>query len=408
MPTIVVSSTTRPTHYTTPDMRFGTTFLSTEYRDYAVEGEVLIDKISGEIFMKRPSDGRIISFHQNKKYMHDLVLELRVLLTNNESFLYPVTNKSAYYVNTDYDLVAINDEAILNILENDTTISNTSTNPLYTLKFKVSKDCNGFFCRPTSRDCDKAIIEFMTNQFNEYVSNYTGSNAETLQEKRKLEDDERYYDSNVQLDYTLVAKNGATTKTYNYSCYVRLNEEMIVPFPSRLTTDFPSGITEATVTINKLSYPKFKFCEKHKSELGADYTSEYNKFIYPDKKICVNYLNVLTFVDKSMDINLLGNESLIATLDIPYVLRYMGKMVKLRDSSEFITTNTRPNDFEWTANAVWAEHVRTVGGHGTITDVSHEVDILALEHYITKRDQFISKPITEDPNNTESFLIRNK
>ena len=109
-----------------------------------------------------------------------------------------------------------------------------------------------------------------------------------------------------------------------------------------------------------------------------------------------------------MDINLLGNESLIATLDIPYVLRYMGKMVKLRDSSEFITTNTRPNDFEWTANAVWAEHVRTVGGHGTITDVSHEVDILALEHYITKRDQFISKPITEDPNNTESFLIRNK
>ena len=165
MPTIVVSSTTRPTHYTTPDMRFGTTFLSTEYRDYAVEGEVLIDKISGEIFMKRPSDGRIISFHQNKKYMHDLVLELRVLLTNNESFLYPVNNKSAYYVNTDYDLVAINDEAILNILENDTTISNTSTNPLYTLKFKVSKDCNGFFCRPTSRDCDKAIIEFMTNRF---------------------------------------------------------------------------------------------------------------------------------------------------------------------------------------------------------------------------------------------------
>ena len=101
MPTIVVSSTNRPTHYTTPDMRFGTTFLSTEYRDYAVEGEVLIDKISGEIFMKRPSDGRIISFHQNKKYMHDLVLELRVLLTNNESFLYPVNNKSAYYVNTD-------------------------------------------------------------------------------------------------------------------------------------------------------------------------------------------------------------------------------------------------------------------------------------------------------------------
>ena len=59
----------KPTNVEQPDMRFATTFLSNKYRDYAVKGESLMDKATGEIFTKRPLDGRVVSFFQNKKYI---------------------------------------------------------------------------------------------------------------------------------------------------------------------------------------------------------------------------------------------------------------------------------------------------------------------------------------------------
>ena len=101
----------KPTNVEQPDMRFATTFLSNKYRDYAVKGESLMDKATGEIFTKRPLDGRVVSFFQNKKYIHDLMLELRVLLNNNGSFRYPNEEDSnAYYLSTDYDIMSIYNE----------------------------------------------------------------------------------------------------------------------------------------------------------------------------------------------------------------------------------------------------------------------------------------------------------
>ena len=70
-----------PTIITKPNQRYAATFLSTKYRKYAANGEVLKDNTSGEIYLKRKDDGKVVSFFQNKKYMHDLTLELRVLLS---------------------------------------------------------------------------------------------------------------------------------------------------------------------------------------------------------------------------------------------------------------------------------------------------------------------------------------
>ena len=143
----------RPTYVQKPDIRFATTFLSNKYRDFSVKGESLMDKETGEIFTRRPSDGRVVSFFQNKKYMHELMLELRVLLNNNVTFKYPEkTETNSYYLNTDYDLITINDDNPNNILKNNTTIPNTNDTNFHKLEFKVSTKSNGFFCRLTTRD----------------------------------------------------------------------------------------------------------------------------------------------------------------------------------------------------------------------------------------------------------------
>ena len=134
MPLRSINSNDRPTFVERPNMRFATSALSHEYRDYAINGEMIMDKMTGEFFIKRPADGRVLSFDQNKKYMYDLMLELRILLTTNENFLYPgrkeniddestpdeeytiYRNRNAYYVSTNYDLVTINKEKLNDVL----------------------------------------------------------------------------------------------------------------------------------------------------------------------------------------------------------------------------------------------------------------------------------------------------
>ena len=119
---ITSDSSVKPTVIIGADSRFGTTFLSTKYRDKAVRGEALMDKTTGELYIKRVSDGKIVSFYQNKKMINDLVLELRMLLVNNKSFIYPKDSESAFFISTNYDLVTINNETLYNLITDNVVI----------------------------------------------------------------------------------------------------------------------------------------------------------------------------------------------------------------------------------------------------------------------------------------------
>ena len=91
-----------PTIISKPNQRFATTALSTKYRVKAVNGEILKDEVTGEIFYKRKEDGKVVSFFQNKKQIQDLVLELRILLNTNMGFRYPADTESSFFISTNY------------------------------------------------------------------------------------------------------------------------------------------------------------------------------------------------------------------------------------------------------------------------------------------------------------------
>ena len=409
MPTTVVDSNKRPTFITKPNSRFATTMLSTEYRDYAVNGEEIVDKATGELFIKRPSDGKIISFHQNHKFIHDLVLELRVLLTNNEEFIYPKNSDDAFFISRDFDVVTIQDEKYKSILDEDTVISNSEDTTLHQMKFKLSKDTNGFFCKPMTRDCDKAVIEFLTNRYNSVLSVYDGTDPEMLQHKNYLDTIEKWSDSNVVINYTADVSDGTKEISYDIEDYIRLNEEMCILLPlTEFAKDFPLGFTNVKITINSFNYEKIRFIMNHKDLFGSDFNFELAKFMSPDLKLQMNNVNFITFVDKSSDIELMGNENVIALLDIPYVRRYMGKMSKLKNSSEFIQSTYRPSDDEWTANTVWAERVRDISEGGVITDRDSEISLSKLEEMLSKpRPSYlvIKGIITRNPAETENYYL---
>lgn len=378
----------RPIYEAKPDMRFATTFLSNKHRDYAVKGETIMDKVTGEIFTKRKEDGRVVSFFQNKKYLHDLMLELRILLNNNPRFVYPdEDNINAYYLSTDYDVMSINNEKDIDITKNNITINNNSANAVNHLKFKISTKSNGFFIRLTTRDSDSAIVEWTTNQYNALLKDYEGTNATLKTESTKFDNIEKWEDSNAVITYTVTYTVQGIERTDTCKDYIRINEESCVTFPSaQFSADILNKSQYVNIEIKEITFDKLHFLLTNKNILPSEITDGYNKFIYPDKAIYVRYINIYSFVDKSTDVELLGNEFIVALVDVPYCYRYMMKMNKLMDDNSFILSPDRPMTDIWRVNGIWAERLRDVFRQGVETKYNTEVDLKQLEDLLAAND----------------------
>ena len=83
-------STTTTVSSIQPNLRFGTSFLdSSEYRDRAANGEALMDKRTGEVVLKRKSDGSFIYFDRENLRLDDYIGNIRAITRSNVRFQYP-------------------------------------------------------------------------------------------------------------------------------------------------------------------------------------------------------------------------------------------------------------------------------------------------------------------------------
>lgn len=406
MPVTTTSRTDlKPVFQAKPDMRFGTTFISNKYRDYAVKGEVLMDKATGEIFTKRPEDGRVVSFFQNKKYMHELMLDLRVLLNNNSNFRYPsVDDIEAMYLSTDYDLMTINDDKENDIMSEDTIIPNNSVTSFHKLSFNISNKSNGFFCRMTSRDSDKAIIEWLTTQYNTILKNYSGTDPNFLSEHNKFSTIEKWEDSNAVINYTLeLTYENGTTQKYDLTDYIRINEQTSVLFPNSIGENTIESASKVTVTINSVTYDKIHFMIKYRASFDTSFIDGISKFSYPDHAIYIRYCNICSFVDRSTDIDLHGNEFIVAMMEVSYVRRYMNKMSKLSAEPNIIFSSSRPSNDIWSANGIWAEHIRDAFGGGYEINMECETNLKKLADFLAANDNTQYVNISSDINSKDDI-----
>lgn len=362
----------KPTIITKPNQRYAATFLTTKFRRFAANGEVLKDDTSGEIYLKRKSDGKVVSFFQNKKYMHDLTLELRVLLSNNPGFYYPAESEEAFFLSTNYDMTAINKEQLVNIYTEDNIIDTASPYPLYTFKFPLSTKTNGFFCRVGTRDCDKPVLEMITNYYNKTFKNYVGNETSFLEQKQRF-NEVKWEDSNATLHYIVTVIKGKQCIPYVCKDYVRMNESCMVKLPEyEISQDFPDGMESITVEISKIEYEKVHFMIQNKDSIPGNFVELLDKFIFTPERIESHTVNIMSFIDDPADVIELGNEILLAFIDVPYLHRYMGKMTALLEGGDFIFSINRPLASEWVTNGVWAEMVRTIDKNGNITNTGSE------------------------------------
>lgn len=398
----------KPIFQAKPDMRFGTTFLSNKYRDYAVNGESIMDKATGEIFTKRPTDGRVVSFFQNQKFIDDMMLELRVLLTTHPELQHPDSRDfGAFFLSTDFDVMSIHNEKDIDIQENDIVIDNEAENPFNRLKFNISNKSNGFTINITTRNSDKVIVEYATGLYNKFFYNYRGTADQFHEEARKFTENEKWMDSNATLTYEVVIKyrDVAEFTTYEFTDYVRVNEQSCVLFPPTLSTQELATAEAVNVRIKSIKFEKLhKLIECQ--EYIHDFDPGYTKLLHMDGHIYVRYITVGTFINSANEIVLLGNEFLVALADMPYVYRCMNKLSSLMTQNSHILSTTRPDDDIWKPNALWAERLRDVYKNGYTIDFETETDIHQLALYLANNDDTEYVDMSETAGDDDILLIR--
>ena len=426
MPEFDVSMNLEPTLVEEPNVRYANTFLSDKYRDYAVNGEGLMDKVSGEYFIKRVTDGRVVSFNQNKRYIHDTVLELKIALANYNSFIYPYDSETAVYLSQNYDLAAINSDLsrkaltadfIANISNDFSEITNKS------MIFSLSPHTNGFFCKPMSRDCDKALIEYFSMFYNDLFENYTGENTTFLEEAKKFKDDPTWKYNDTRLVYSIkVERNerenfAGLNKVYYYQQSVKLNEEVCILLDTdKILIDFENIIDKITVQISSLDYYKMHFINEHISEIktyigeekSLEYDNNISKYISVDNAVQVNTLNIMYFANSISEVILCGNEFILALLGMMEISRYLDKLKSFNQGNPFILTESRPSDYEWGNSCIWAEHLEDVEkGNVSIQKENAETNILLLQQYYGNPHINYTN-LSSNINDVNAFVINEK
>ncbi len=190
-----------------------------------------------------------------------------------------------------------------------------------------------------------------------------------------------------------------STFTYEGTKNIRLNETFAILFQDTFLKQL-SEITSITVHIKGFNCYKLQMMYKQKSTLGDKFLKQFEALAYPDNGIELTWCTINNFVDSAYDIDLLGNEWLLALLDIPFVLRETNKVSKIAGNNAVLVSSLRPYSDIWTTNTVWAERIFDYGKNGKHVETSSSTTIRSIEEYIYG----IKDSSTEEPTHTNISL----
>ena len=362
------NSNDKPTIISEPDTRFATSMLSTKYRIHAVPGEALMDKTSGEIFIKRPSDGKVVSFFQNKQLYYDLLMEVRLNIANNPEFKSPIssdefTGKSFMY-SVNYDLANIHNggERLIDIASEDQPV-------LASPSFIFGAKSNGFFIRIATRDCDKAVVEYATylkDTINEYTEN-------------DIEFNKNYF---IHTTISDVDETRAVQRLF----YGRLNETLCCIYPdSDLAYVSNNGASSVKVTFSFRSLiTDFVSDSFLMNNHYFQYQANVQKLRAPDGRVELAETNIIGFIDNVAQFPLPFYAHILAFLDSDIILDLLEKTKHGISSDSVIISINKPATYIWASNCIWGEKIRDVSAAGVVTDTASATTFDALETYFTE------------------------
>lgn len=392
MPIDVESKDLRPTFIANPDTRFAASFLDIRYRKYAVVGEAMLDKTTGELYFKRKGKseddpGKVLSFNQDYRDLYDQAWQFKVITASHANFTPPVKMSDAYLISTNYDLACINNEMPVfadSLSDGKFTIHNytdvdsadvdvADIDSRKTLSFKCTKGSLGFIIKLSTRASDKLPVEFLTKEYNRTDSNTNESQF------------------NAIIKYTVVI-DGVNKDNEDKSVSLQLSSKIRVNEPNVVDFSDDAALSNAVIA-NKLELSDYSVSvyideiQPYKitgmlSKLDSDTVNKeiFTKIANPDEKICFTTANITHYVSKASDIMDLGNETHVSAADVDTFTRLMGEMNSLRTTPSLIVSVNQPSIAEWTSGVIWAQKITTIDtatGIENRTLANIDVDYLA-------------------------------
>lgn len=373
-----------------PNLRFGTSFLDTKYRDRAVRGESLMDKRTGEVVLRRKEDGSFLYFNREVPKIDDFIMQVASLIKSNIEFTYPSSNNREDISNIQF-MTTLTDlqDFVKSPINGGGWYDGTSyaNNADETKSMTMTKEMNGFFLKVMSRPRDSAIIEFLGSIYN------------NINNENKI-------DGDVEVNYTVTAydsnknERGSTTKTV----YIPLNKMVLVPFFGSFKM---SDVSFLKLRINSLSLPKIKDALEHATN---NYNNILSSFLdTTDASISLTHMYTSAFVELNFDTVIADsiNSRVISSISLSSFENAIDQISNISSAGGIHVSPDIPDDLTLSRIEVWAERFREVKNKGETVLVSDNptTNLEELE-YLFGEVESMSTYLTFDQNNPKGIWIK--
>lgn len=373
-----------------PNLRFGTSFLDTKYRDRAADGESLMDKRTGEVVLKRKEDGSFLYFNREAPKIDDFIMQVASLIKSNVEFTYPSSNNrtdisNIQFMTTLTDLQDFGKSPINGAGWYDGT--SYANNADKAKSMTMTKEMNGFFLKVMSRPRDSAIIEFLGSIYNNI-------------------NDENKIDGDVKVEYTVTAYNsnkneiGSTTE----EVYIPLNKMVLVPFFDYRKT---SEVSFLKLRINSLCLPKIKDALDYAIGMYGNILESVKDM--SDESISLTHMYISSFVELNTDTVFADsvNSRLISSISLSSFENAMNQVSNISSAGGIHVSPDIPDDLTLSRIEVWAERFREVHNKGETVLVS-ENPVTNLEEleYLFGEVEGLKTHLTSNQNDAAGIYVK--
>ena len=395
------------------DVRYGSSFLSVSKKNQAQHGEILTDKMTGEVYIVRPTDGKIISFSQKSQTVYDAVREFNLQFQSSSGYTYPDITGS-YLLGTRFIK-----EQFLDVSKQTDILVTNKVDLLDT--FEISTKTNGFFIKPVMRHGDKNVCGLLSGMFaNDEASNFS-SNVKSF--SAWLNDSPLYNgteyptwaslegwdtsDALVSYKLTIYGTVGGVSKTTVYNnqiAPIKVNEYTCVRFKSDAFTGI-SDISRVEVQIQKFLFPKLqyeRYCAQDSSS-STGLSVAISRLMETDLKVVFQYDDLFYFIDGPSQVPVPTEDLSINTcVDVDFVNHAISNIQNASGAKAVQVQVEEPES--WPVDTMWAEEIRDVLGADDVRDTGAATKFSSLEEKIYHNgDSYVT--FTNDSFNKENILI---
>lgn len=393
------------------DVRYGASFLSIDRNKQSQPGEIMSDKTTGEVYIKRPQDGKIISFRHKSHTLYEAIQEFNIQFQSSIGFAYP-DDPGSYLLGSKFTI----DEFLEAEDKKDILMDNHELK--YT--FDISNKTNGIYIKPITRFGDKNICGYLAGQFSEHeYINFTTVprtfeewlDLSNLYESSYLYTEWKHLENwegcnglaDISIKVTGADEDGLIIeREVSFTTCINLNEYTYVRFPDEYKEDIVD-IYSINVTIDKLYDPKLQYerylASSTLTTSGID--SVVDRLMDVDNVVNLQSLDIFYFISGASQLPTNENVSITQCVDVDYLEKALVYLSTSSGARAIQSSETEPEAFP--VDTLWAEEIRDIQG----TDVT-ETQAIDTFYDLEKglyHDTSDTVEFTDETNNAENVFI---